>query len=404
MIRAMAWNPLDPELAPDPYSRYAALREADPVYFEEALGWWFVTGHEEGVRVLREPGGEQRFDEFQRMRMGRDVSHEPYCRGLRSFVMAVGPEDHKRIRSTFQRHFTPNRVEAMRESTIAAAEELIRSLEPRGEADLVSDYALPLPLISISALLAIPVEEQGAILAHLTHFKRAVQFLPMDEEALAKANATIAGLEQEFTKLIARRRRDLGDDLLSMLIRDADDGVLTEDELVANAWGLFAGGYDTTGGAIANGMIELLDHPEQLTRLRDDPSLVPNAVQELIRCVGPVQAQHRVFPHPVEIGGHTIPPDTPVVTYLIGANRDPRFLNDPDELDVERREGRNHLAFGDGKRKCPGRHLASMTMEVALSALIGGLGGLRLAGPVEWDLENLPALAPKSVPIAWNPA
>jgi pimeloyl-[acyl-carrier protein] synthase len=397
------WNPLDPELAVDPYPRYAALRDTDPVYFEEAFGWWFVTGHEEAMRVLREPGGEMRFVEFQQVRMGRDVSDEPYCRGLSRFVPAANDDDHKRIRATFQRHFTPGRVANMRADTAAAARDLVESLRPRGSADLVADYAQPLPLISISALLAIPEHDQAAILSHLTHFKRAVQFLPMDDDALAKANATISGLEQAFTEIIARRREQLGDDLLSMLIREADNGVLSEDELIANAWGLFAGGYDTTGGAIATGMIQLLEHPEQLEQLRRDPSLVPQAVEELLRYVGPVQAQHRVFPRAVQVGDHTIPPDTPIICYLIAANRDPRWVDKPDALDVHRAGGRLQLAFGDGKRKCPGRHLARMTMELAIGALLAGLAEIRLAGAVEWDVENLPALMPARVPIAWDP-
>jgi cytochrome P450 len=398
------WNPLNPELADDPYPLYAALRDSDPVYFEEAFGWFFVTGHAEGQRVLREAGGELRFDEFQRMRMGRDVSDEPYYRGLKDFLPAIGPDaDHKRIRWTFQRHFTPRRVAALWGETTEAAAQLIDALRPSGRANLVADYAQLLPLQSISALLAIPEEDQRRILKHLTHFKRAVQFLPMDDDALANANATIGGLDAAFTDLIARRRANLGEDLLSMMIREADAGVLSEAELVANAWGLFAGGYDTTGGATANAMIALLEAPEQLRRLIEEPDLIPAAVEELLRYVGPVQAQHRVFPEPIELGGHTAPAGTPVVTYLIAASRDPRWTPSPDTLEIERDGVSAHLAFGDGKRKCPGRHLARMTMEVAIEALITGLPNLRLVGPVTWDVENLPALMPIDVPIAWDP-
>jgi cytochrome P450 len=400
--RAIMWNPLNPELAIEPYPRYAELRNTDPVYFEPALGWWFVTGHDEAMRVLREPGGEQRFMEFQHQRMGRDVSEEPYARGLSRFAPALNEEDHKRVRATFQRHFTPKRVADMRARTAAAARDLVETLRPRGSADLVTDYAEPLPLMGISALLAIDDHDQQTILGHLTHFKRAVQFLPMDDDALAKANATISGLEDVFKEIIARRREAPGDDLLSMLIREADEGVLTEDELVANAWGLFAGGYDTTSGAMASGMIQLFGHPEQLELLREDPSLLPGAVDELLRYVGPVQAQHRVFPRPVVVGEHTIPPDSPIICYVIAASRDPRWLENAEALDIRRQDTHAHLAFGDGKRKCPGRHLARMTMEVALEALITGFPGLRLDGPVTWDVENLPAISPKRVPVAWN--
>jgi pimeloyl-[acyl-carrier protein] synthase len=335
--------------------------------------------------------------------MGRDVSDEPYCRGLSRFAPALNEDDHPRIRATFQRNFTPKRVADMRAATAAAARELIEHLQPRGACDLVVDYAQPLPLIGISTLLAIPKQDQDEILPHLTHFKRAVQFLPMDDEALAKANATISGLESAFTEIIARRREQPGDDLLSMLIREADDGVLTEEELVANAWGLFAGGYDTTSGATAAGMIQLFANPEQLEALRGDLALLPAAVDELLRYVGQVQAQHRVFDRPLKVGAHTIPADTPIICYLIASNRDPRWLSEPDALDVQRDDVHMHLAFGDGRRKCPGRHLARMTMEVAIEALLTGLPNLRLAGQVEWDVENLPAISPKRVPVAWDP-
>lgn len=396
------WNPLDPALADDPYPRYRALREADPVYFEPVLGWWFVTGHAEVTQVLREPGGELRFEDFQQMRMGRDMRQEPYCRGLRHFVPTVGAEDHKRIRGTFKKHFTPRRVQEMRAEITAHAHELVDAFHGQGSADLMEVYAHPLPLSSISRLLDISGEEQERIAYNLRHFLLALQFLPMDDAKLAKANASIAGLHEQFTDVIARRRGKLGDDLLSLLIREADEGVLSEEELVANAWGLYAGGQDTTAGSICAALTMLLDHPDQLQRLREDPSLMPQAVEELLRYVGPSQATHRIFDHEVTVGGHTIPADTPVVVYLIAANRDPRWIERGDRLDIAGPGPRNHLTFSDGKHKCPGRHLANMTMEVALEVLITRLDGLRLDGPVEWDIENLPSLSPRRVPIAWD--
>jgi cytochrome P450 len=400
----MLWNPLDPALAPDPYPRYAALRAEDPVHFEAALGWWFVTGYEEAAQVLREPGGDARFAEFQSLRMGRDVSDEPYARGLRNFIPAVPDAEHRRVRGTFGRHFTPDRVDALRETSETAARDLVEAVRSKGRADLVADLAQPLPMRTISALMGVPEDQWDGIVHDLTHFKRAVQFLPMDDDALAKANASIAALDARFADIVAARREDLGEDLLSMMVRDADDGVLTNAEVVANAWGIFAGGYDTTAGAISNALIELFAHPDQLDLLRREPRLIPNAVDEFLRLAGPVQAQHRVFDRPIEVGGHTIPAETPVIVYVIAASRDPRWFATGEELDVTREKHHRHLGFGGGKRACPGRHLARMTMEIMLTAVITGLDGLRLDGPVLWDVENLPALMPVSVPVAWDPA
>lgn len=398
----MVWNPLDPSLARDPYPRYKELRDADPVYFEEAFGWYFVTGHAEAEQVLREPDGEMRFVEFQRKRMGRDVSDEPYCRGIRSFLPAVAGEDHKRVRGTFHKHFTPKRVRAMRDEIAATAHALLDEIEPLGAADLHERFSIPLPMSSISDLLAIPSDEQPEIQEKVRHFKLAIQFAPMDDDALAKANRSVGGLMEQFADILARRRRDPGDDLLSMLIREADEGALSEEELVANAWGLFAGGFETSAAGISVGVVRLLENPDQLEALRRDPSLMPDAVDELLRLAGPVQAQHRVFDRELEVGGHTIPPDTPIIMYLVGANHDERYVERAESLDVTREPPRDHLAFGGGRHKCVGRHLAHTTIEVALGAVITRLRGLRLAGEVEWDTENMPSGSPSTVPIAWE--
>jgi hypothetical protein len=178
--------------------------------------------------------------------------------------------------------------------------------------------------------------------------------------------------------------------------------VLSEEELIANAWGLFAGGFDTTAASISGAVVQMLWHPDQLAALRADPSLIPAAVDELFRFAGPVQAQHRIFKRPLQVGTHTVPADSPIVCYLIGSNRDGRWTPEPDTLELGRHGATNHLAFGDGAHKCPGRHLAKLIVETALTALLDRLPGLRLDGEVEWDVENLPAIIPSRVPVAWD--
>jgi cytochrome P450 len=399
-----AWNPLDPALAVDPLPRYRALRETDPVYFEPQLGWWFVTGHEDARKVLREPDGESRFVAFQEVRMGRDVREEPYCRGIADFLPAVARENHRRIRGTFGRHFTPARVRTMREDVSADAHTLLDAVASGGTMELCAAFSTPLPLRTISRLLDVGEADQRRISQCITHFKLAIQFAPMDAEGLAKANASIGGLTSLFTEIVAARRAAPGTDLLSMMIAEADEGQLTEDELVANAWGLFAGGFETGAASIAGGLALLLEHPEQLRRLRADPTLMPAAVDELLRYAGPVAAQHRIFDHELQLGDHTIPPDVPIVCYLIGSNHDARWIEDPEQLDITRGAPRDHLAFGGGSHVCPGRHLAHMITEVGLETLLARLPGLRLDGEVEWDTENLPSVNAKRVPVAWDEA
>lgn len=398
----VVFNPLDPRLIEDPYPVYREIRDADPVHFEEMLGWWFVMSHAEAAETLRVQDGDLRFVEFQHARMGRDVTAEPYVEGLRDFVLMKGGEDHKRVRRSFNQLFTPARVNGMRDTMVATAHDLLDAFPQQGSADLMTVFALPLPLSIISRLLDISPAEEHEIDGLLKHFKLAIQFLPMTDEQLDQANASIGGLTEYFTDLIARRRRNMGDDLLSMLIAEADAGHLTEPELVANAWGLYGGGHETTANTMCTAILTLLEHPEQLEMLRNDPSLVGQTVDEVLRYCGPTQATHRIFDHEMELGGHTIPADTPIVVYLAAANHDEKWCPHADTFDITRTEPRNHLTFSEGPHKCVGRHLAKVTLEVALEVLVSRLEGLRLDGEVEWDRENLPFRAPTGLNIAWD--
>lgn len=398
----IVFNPLDPQLADDPYPVYKQLRESDPVHFEELLGWWFVMSHEAATCTLREQGGDLRFVDFQQVRMGRDVTGEPYCRGLRDFLLMKGGEDHKRVRGTVSRNFTPARVNAMREQMIATAHDLIDRLPAEGRGDLMPLFAMPLPLSIISSLLGISADEAADIDVLLSHFKLAIQFLPMTDEQLGQANASIGGLGDYFAQLIARRRENLGDDLLSRLVREADEGNITEDELIANAWGLYGGGHETTANTLCTAILTLLQHPEQYELLRGDASLVSSAVDEVLRFAGPTQATHRIFDHEMTLGDRTVPADTPIVVYLAAANRDATKWTDAEDFDVTRAGPTDHLTFSDGPHKCVGRHLAKATLQVGLEVLVSRLDGLRLDGEVHWDKENLPFRAPTGLRIAWD--
>jgi cytochrome P450 len=377
------------------------LRDSCPVHHEEALGMFIVTGYEEGKQVFRDPDGDHRYVDYQKQRQGPGVEHEPYCRGMSKWVLMQSGKDHRRQRGTVSRHFTPARVEALHPAMVQMAHDLIDGFADRGEVEIVEAYGNALPLAIISRLLGVPAEDQPMIEHWMEGFKSAVQFLPMNPDELAECNAAISGLGDYFTALIAKRRAEPGDDLLTAVITEADAGELSEDELVVNAWGLYAAGHETSGNAICDGLAALLSHPDQKDRLMSDWSLLESAVHEMLRYDGPGQGTHRIFTREVEIGGQRIPPNTPVVVYMSGGNRDPERWEDPDGFDIAREDARDHLGFADGPHKCAGQHLARATIGVAVKALLERLENVRVVGEIEWNSRTV-FHGPRRMVLGWD--
>jgi pimeloyl-[acyl-carrier protein] synthase len=403
-VTTLQFNPLDPELIRDRHAIYRRFRDAGPVHFEETLGAHFVWGHDEARQVLKAPGGELHFAEFQSTRLpdGVRADEQPYCQGLRDFLLAKMGEDHSRVRRTFVKHFTPARVSAMHDQMTVRANDLVDTFVDRGEVEIMEAFALPLPLSLISSLLGIDESESARIAVHLRHFKLAIQLTPLDHDQLEQVNSGFARLQEIFTEIIAERRQNPGGDLLSMLISEHERGELTEGELFAAAWGLYAAGHESTAGFTGLSLITLLDHPDQLAALREDPTLITGAVEELFRYRGFAEATHRILPEAIELAGHRIPAGTPIVVYFTSANRDERWCPRAEEFDITVPRPGDHFAFSDGPHKCAGRHLARATVGVALSTLLARLPNLRLAGEVQWDLENLPIISAKRIPLAWD--
>jgi hypothetical protein len=398
---ASVFNPLDPAFVQDPFPTLRALRETDPVLPLPGLGF-LVTGHQPAAEMLRRRDGDTRWVEFQQRRMGPGVEHEPYCRGNVNSLLMISGEQHQRVRGTFQRNFSSRLMELLRDPVTETAHRLIDAFAERGEAELMSEFASELPMWAISQLLKVPHEDEQLMLGWMEGFLLSVQLLPLTPEQLAKANDAVSSLDAYFIELIAKRRLEpLEDDLLSLLIAEADAGRLTGDELVTNAWTLFVGGHDTTARTICNAVATFDAHADQLARLVADPSLWPNAVEEVLRYVGPVQGTHRLLREEVTLGGHTVPPDTPVIMYLSGANHDESWCPRAAEFDTSRDVPADHLAFGAGPHKCPGAHMARMMVQVALQALYTRLPGLRVR-EVVWDTEVMNFRGPATLHVSWD--
>lgn len=379
----------------DPF--YARLRESEPLSriqlpFGESA--WLATRYEDAKVVL----GDPRFS--RAASVGRD---EPRLRERRQAmgILAMDPPDHTRLRKLVAKAFTARRVERLRPRAQEIADELADGMLREGApADLVEDFALPLPIAVICELLGVPFEDRADFRVWSDAFLSTTKLTPEQaEDYIGRMHGYMAGL-------IDRRRQEPGDDLMSALISARDDeDRLTEQELVQLAAGILVAGHETTATQIPNFVYVLLTHPERLAELRADPDLVPAAVEELLRYVplGVASAFPRYALEDVELGGVTVRAGDPVLVSLSSANRDEAVYQDPDQLDLLRSEA-THIGFGHGPHHCLGAQLARLELQVALRTLLTRLPGLRFAdseADLRWKTGML-VRGPLYMPISWD--
>ncbi|MGI5472049.1 cytochrome P450 family protein [Streptomyces sp. CA-132043] len=398
-------DPLDPTmLLDDPYAAYEGLREAGPVHRitgPDGQPAWLVTRYADVRSGLADP--RLALDKRNSSNGYRGFSLPP---ALDANLLNMDPPDHTRVRRLVVKAFTPGRVEKLRAPVAKVAQDLLDAVEPKGTADLIADFAGPLPIIVICDLLGVPETDRH-------DFRSWTDALitpdPSRPEAMKEA---IGAMLRFFTGLIATKRAEPGDDLLSDLIAvrdeaDSDGGVagdrLSEDELTSLAFLILFAGYENTVHLIGNAVLALLDHPDVLAELRADPGLLPAAVEEFARYDGPAPLAIRRFPvEDVEIGGVRIPAGESVLLSLASANRDPERFPEPATLDPHR-DIFGHLALGHGIHYCLGAPLARMETQTALNAVIQRFPGLRLtvaSTELRWR-RSIRARGLMSLPVAW---
>lgn len=391
--------PFPPGPLGEPPERHAELRDACPVTrvrMPSGDHAWFVSGYDEvqaalGDRrlsraALREPGAP-------RVISGPDFSDNPF-----NLLNQEGP-DHTRLRRLLTPAFTPRRAEALRAGVQRIADELIDEITAGPQpADLHHAYAAILPIHVICEMVGAPREDRARLQEWTERLVSVTAFTPQERlRAREESAAYVAAL-------IARRREEPGDDLLSTLIAARDDrDRLSEQELVWLGINLLVAGHDTTVGAITRGAFALLRHHDEFNRLAADPALVPAAVDELLRYAPPSDIGFiRVATEDLTIGGVEIARGEGVIPAMHAVGRDRRYISDPDRLDLGRSDIR-HLVFGFGSHYCPGAGVARMELEVAFGRLAARLPKLRLAVPaedVEW-IGGLLTLRPRSMPVEW---
>lgn len=389
----------------DPYAVFTAMRQRDPVFCQPGIDGetmiWFVTRHDDvaavlldGERFVRDPAlaltGEQL----------AALQGPPVAAAINNHMLNRDGDDHRRLRRLVTKAFTPRVVEQLRPRIQEIADDLLDRVEGRGSMDLSAEYAFPLPITVIAELLGIAEADQNRFKA----WSDAIITPAIGPEALDRFFAQMGELVEYLTALFAARRADPQDDLISGLLAARDEAdALTEDEVFGTVVLLIVAGHETTVGLIGNAALTLLTHPEQLELVRSDASLIPNAIEEVLRFEGPVErALNRWAAVDTELGGQTIRQGDLVIVVLGAADRDPDRFPDPDQLDVRRQDTR-HLAFGRGSHYCLGAPLARLEAEIALETLFRRLPGLRLAAePDELDWRATPGFRRlEALPVAW---
>ncbi len=360
---------LTPEGKSNPYPRYAAIREHSPV-FRSSLGIVVVGRYEDCQWVLRDPrfGKGERGPVWEQYGLTETQWSDRFGeveRRTRS-MLGLDPPDHTRLRKLVAKAFTPKTVENLRPDIVRLTDELLDKFgdqQSGGEVDVISALALPLPMAVIGEMLGIPEATRVELQPHIRIAARTLEFnTPLDDlDAASDASRVIA---ENLEGLIETRRAHPTDDLLSELMRVEEAGdQLSHTELISTVMLLFGAGFETTTNLIGNGLLALLDHPDEMQRLRDDRSLMKTAVEELLRWDSPVQVDGRAALEAVDAHGLPVAAGENFVTLLGAANRDPRVFPDPDRFDVGR-VGQAPASFGGGIHYCLGAALAARKAQL----------------------------------------
>ncbi|MFJ4466788.1 cytochrome P450 [Streptomyces sp. NPDC089424] len=392
----------DPAFVADPFPLYRQLREDGPVRRAIIAGGveaWLVTRYEDGLAALSDPRLSSDVRDASDRRL-MDQLPEFERASMMSNMLRSDPPDHTRLRRLVSKAFTARRVAELRPRIQEIADRLLDEMAPAGRAEFVAEYALPLPVTVISELLGVPVDDQY-------DFQRWTDDMLLRGEQMPDpvvVNEAWQKMRAYLTELLDAKRARPGDDLLSALTSARDEQQrLSEDELISMTFLLLVAGYITTVNLIGGGVAALLAHPDQLELLRDDPGLLPGAIEEFLRYDGPVSPGIARFAREdTEIAGVPVPRGATVLVASAIADRDPERYADPDRLDVARQDI-GHLAFGHGIHYCLGAPLARLEGQIAIGTALRRLPDLALAVPpceVPWRPGGL--RGPVRLPVTFT--
>jgi cytochrome P450 len=391
-LGALGFDPHDVGFVAHPYPVYARLREAGPIHYFKETNQWIVPRYEDVNRLLRDRRFGRTYHHLAtHPEMGRPEEpewHAPFWTLIRSGILDMEPPDHTRVRTLVSKAFTPRRVQELRPFVQRIMDGLVDRVQGAGEFDLITEIAEPLPVTVIAELLGVPEPDRHLLRPWSAEICRMYELQPTDEDARAAVQAS-----EEFSAYLRDlsrvRRRDPRGDLISALTQVVEEGEkLTEQELIGTCVLLLNAGHEATVNVTGNGWWSLFRNPDQLARLREDPSLVGRAAEELMRYDTPLQMFERWVLEDSEIHGQRVARGQELALLFGSANRDPDVFDRPDELDVGR-EHNPHMSFGAGIHFCLGAPLARVELQVSFGTLLRRLPRMELVEEPEWKANYI---------------
>jgi hypothetical protein len=387
---------LDPEVLANPYPLYHRLRTEDPVHWDSFLHAWVVTRYADVIRVLHHFSANRTPTPEQLSSMNLSALN-PIAKVMVRQMLFMDPPDHTRLRALASAAFTPRRMERLRSHIQGIADNLIDRIVSKGSTDLIADFAAPLPAIVTAEMLGVPVADHEQLKNWSADFAEMLGNFQHNPDRVPRVLCSVEGMGAYFRSAM-REQEHLRDGLIhAMMTAEVDGSKLTEEEIVANLIVTMVGGQETTTNLIGNGMLTLLRNPSEMETLRADSSIIPSAVEELLRYESPSQHTARLAPEDLEMGGRQIRKRQAVIAIMGAANRDPERFPDPDRLDFTRPDNR-HVAFGWAAHFCFGAPLARIEGQIAFETLLRRLPNLALhpSAPLVWrhnlGLRGLTAL------------
>lgn len=381
------FRPQDPVFVANPYPAYAELRDRGRIHYNEATNQWIVPHHADVDALLRDRRFGRTYLHFaSHAEMGRPEDHTEaaaFWKLIRDGILDMEPPDHTRVRRLVAKAFSPKMVQSLRARIQAMTDRLADRLAEEREADLIATVAEPLPVNVIAELLGIPEEDRHHLRPWSADICRMYELDPTDDDARVASRAAIE-FSSYLRDLIRERRASPTPDLIGELVQAVDQGDrLTEDEMIGTCVLVLNAGHEATVNVTGNGWWALFRNPDELERLRQDPSWVKTAIEELMRFDTPLQMFERWVLEDVELFGSKVPKGQELALLFGSANRDPAVFDRPDELDVGRHPN-PHMSFGAGIHFCIGAPLARVELEASFGTILRRFPRMVLVEEPEW--------------------
>jgi cytochrome P450 len=375
---------LDPEVLANPYPLFHRLRSEDPVHWDPFLHAWVVTRYQDVVTVLHRYSAERTPTPEQLSQMGL-ASLNPIAQLMVKQMLFMDAPAHTRLRSLASYAFSPQRVRVLREHICDITNRLLDKIQHNGRMDVIADLAEPLPCIVTAEMLGVPVEDYQQLKAWSQDFAEMLGNFQHNPDRVPQILKSVGEMTAYFRSAMQQQRLQPRDGLVrSLMTAEVQGDRLSEEEVIANCIVTMVGGQETTTNLIGNGVLSLLRNPDELAKLRSDPSLIPSAVEELLRYESPSQHTARLAPEDTILGGKRIAKRQAVIAVMAAGNRDPERFPEPDRLDITRTDNR-HLAFGWAAHFCFGAALARIEGQTAFELMLRRLGDWTLQpGPLVW--------------------